>query len=461
VIWIPIASEIADLALFPLAAGMVAVGLLRWRTDPRQKKLLAGTMVLTVVAKVLLALPGHNYDVEAYRFVSDIQEHGGSIYADSAGRYNYGPIWAWIVAGFGHLAPNAASESFHLWIAAFLATVDVWIAWLIARTYSSTAALVFLLCPVGFLISGYHSQFDNLAVLLGLLAWLAIQKGNPRIRTLLLSAALLGVSLIVKHLLILFPLWLLFWKPLGGLWRRVLYGAIVYGMFFGSFLPWWNDPASRAGISQYVFGYNSFYGVSWLGYMVGLLVPIPTLDAWLSWVPLVKGLEGLWLAGMAGAGWLLSRREGGELYLLYLLALYASSPAVASQYTAIPLVAVAVYCAATESWAFFGAATVADLVTATGLGGLLILRALVYFNAQAITIGEHAYFVNEVLEQKVYPFFVFSSQFCAGALLFRLWRHGEIPRVEQAWVRKAGRGAGLVALGGLPIVLVVVDHFIR
>jgi hypothetical protein len=459
-VWIPIASAIADLAFFPLAAAIVAVGLSRWACEPRRKRWLVAAMLFSVVAKVLLALPGHNYDMESWRIVSNILGKGQSIYADSTGRYNYGPIWAWIVSGFGHLAPRAGSEIFHLWIAAFLATVDVTIAWLIARTYSFAAALVFLLCPIGFMISGFHSQFDNLAVLTGLLAWLPIRAGKPRMRAVLLSAALLGVSLSIKHLLILFPLWLLFWKPLGRLRSRVFYAVIAYAMFFGSFLPWWNDGVSRAAIRQHVFGYNSSYGISWLGYMAALLAPIPSWDAFLHWIPTVKGFEALWIASMAAAGAILARRGRSELYLLYLLLLYASSPAVASQYVAIPVLAAAVYYSTAESWAFFAAGTVADFVTATGVGGLLLRMALFYWTVPPFTIAGQEYLPMDVLEHKIYPFFIFSSQFCAGVLVFRLWRWGGKPPIEKASMVKAWRAAGLVALGGLPIVLVVLKHFV-
>jgi hypothetical protein len=456
-VWAAAISEIADIAFFPLAAAVVAIGVSRLPIETRRKRLLAGVMLFSIAARILLALPGHNYDVDSYRIVSNLVAQGKSIYADSGGRYNYGPVWAWVVSGFGHLAPSAGSEWFHLWIAAFLAMIDTLIAWLIARVYSFAAALVFLLCPIGFLISGYHSQFDNVAVLLGLAAWLAIRAGKPRTRTLLLSAALLGLSLVVKHLLILFPVWLLFWRPLGGLRNRALYAGIAYAVFFGSFLPWWSDPASREAIRQHVFGYNSFYGVSWSGYMAGLIVPVSDLDAWLHWVPFIKGFEAMWIAAMAAVGLLVARRGLREVYLLYLLVLFASSPSVASQYVAIPLLAAAVYCRTPESWAFFVAGTIAGLATDTGLGGLLLRGMLT--RSSSLLIAGHEYYPHDILEHKVYPFFVFSSQFCAGVLAFRLWRRGDKPAEELAAV-KAIRAAGWVLLGGLPIVLAVAKHFL-
>src|ERR1019366_374183 len=311
------------------------------------KDLLFGAMLFSVLAKVLLANLGHNYDLESYRIVSDIQEQGQSVYA-STNRYNYGPIWAWIVSGFGHLASADMGERMHMWIAAFLGMVDVLIAVVLLRACSLTAALVFVLSPVGLLISGYHSQFDNLAVLLGLLAWLLIREGKPNPRAFLLSAVCLGLSLIVKHVLFLFPLWMVFWRPLGKLRDRILYALIDYGMFASAFLPWLFDPLSRAGILRSVLGYSSGLGFSWVGYIIDLF-PHPEWQLVSPWVPSItdtswiSAIKLVWMAVLAASGVILARKGVREFYLFYLLLLYASTPSLANQYEAIPLVACAVF----------------------------------------------------------------------------------------------------------------------
>jgi hypothetical protein len=238
--------------------------------EPRKKWLLGGAMFFSVLAKIALASTGHNYDMDSWRVVSDIVSQGKSVYANTD-RYNYGPIWAWLVSGFGHLAGPDDGEQFHMWIAAFLAMIDVLIAMAIAGAYSWIGAIVFLLSPISLLISGFHSQFDNLAVLMGLLAWLQIHAGKPKPTALLISAVCLGLSLMVKHALFLFPIWLIFWRPLGKVRYRILYAAIAYGLLAAAFLPWWGDAASRTGIVNNVFHARTNYDTSWLCCVIELL----------------------------------------------------------------------------------------------------------------------------------------------------------------------------------------------
>ena len=42
------------------------------------------------------AVLGHNFDIESWYIVADIMRHGGNVYAET-GRYNYGPVWFFIL----------------------------------------------------------------------------------------------------------------------------------------------------------------------------------------------------------------------------------------------------------------------------------------------------------------------------------------------------------------------------
>ena len=451
-IWIPMASEIADLAFLLAAAAIAYFGVERSSLERKQKDLLFGAMLLSVLAKVLLANLGHNYDLESYRIVSDIQEQGQSVYASTT-RYNYGPIWAWIVSGFGHLASADMGERMHMWIAAFLGMVDVLIAVVLLRAYSLTAALVFVLSPVGLLISGYHSQFDNLAVLLGLLAWLLIREGKPNPRAFLLSAVCLGLSLIVKHVLFLFPLWMVFWRPLGKLRNRILYALIAYGMFACAFLPWLFDPLSRAGILRSVLGYSSGLGFSWVGYIIDLF-PHPEWQLVSPWVPSItdtswiSAIKLVWMAVLAASGVILARKGVRELYLFYLLLLYASTPSLANQYEAIPLVACAVFWSRPEGWSVQAAATFADFMSPTNLGPLL-QQAVLYATLPSFL---SPYFMDKVIEVG-YPLLLSASQFCAAMLLLKLWRQREATPDAPPLARGIWQAAYPIVLGGVPAAI--------
>jgi len=307
-----------------------------------------------------------------------------------------------------------------------------------------------VLSPIGLLISGFHSQFDNVAVLMGLLAWLQIRAGNPKPVALTLSAVCLGVSLIVRHVLFLFPIWLVFWKPLGKLRHRILYAAIAYALFAGSFLPWWGDPALRAAIMTNVIGYKSFYGNSLLGYVIGLLIPVTSLDWYLRWIPAVGGLQAIWMGLMLATGAVLAWKGVRELYLFYLLLVFASTPALAIQYSAIPMLTAAVFYPAWESWAFIAAGTLANLTTKNNVG-LFFWPAIL--PSEIVIHGRAYHHISDLFQNSALMFFLVASQFCAGVLLVNLWRRMGRPAAASSLRIKIWKAAALVAVGGIPAVV--------
>jgi hypothetical protein len=448
----PYTAALAESVFFVLAPVIAAIGLRRSSLQTREKKLLAVAMIFSVLAKVGLAAMGHNNDVDAYRVVSGIVAQGRSVYANT-NRYNYAPIWAWLVSGFGRLAGPGAGEGFHLWCAAFLAAVDVMIGLAIARAYSWVAAMIYLLSPIGLLISGFHSQFDNVAVLLALLAWLPIRAGKPKPAKLISSSVVMGLSLVVKHVLFLFPIWLVFWRPLGKLRYRILYAGVAYGLFGGSFLPWWGDPASRAGIVKNVFGYSAPYANSLLGAGIELLAPVRSLDP-----SVFSGFKALWMGLMIAVGIALARKGARDLYLFYLMVVYASSPALAVQYAAVPMLPAAVFYTAWESWAFLAAATFAILTSDSNIGDLW------YRTIPPLGLAGRVYRVADILNASVHPFFLVSSQFCVGALLVRKWFQLNRPAAASPVRLQLGKAAALVAVGGLPMALALAKkawHILR
>jgi hypothetical protein len=355
-----------------LLLSVVTVAVLLQKLPARRKWLLLAAIVFSIAAKMSLASIAPNFDMTSWRIAADLQAQAQSVYANTD-RYNYGPIWAWILSGLLWLTKLLhvdAGQGFHVIVALFLATVDALIAMTLAAAYSSTAAIVFLLSPITLLISGFHAQFDNLAILFALLAWLIIRGGTPGARALVASALLAGLSLAAKHFLFLFPVWLLFWKPLGKLRSRILYAAIAYGLFFCSFSPWWLDPASCSGILHNVFEYaGRYYGETLLRLIAHLLTQIFNLDAIFPWIPAGRGLQALWMVLLLVSGIVAARRGSHELFLRYIVVLYAFSPAFADQYMSIPMIACAVLYPLWPSWAFVASGTGLLLVSHYGVLG--------------------------------------------------------------------------------------------
>jgi hypothetical protein len=304
-------------------------------------------LLLGVGLRFLVGLRGHNFDVESYLIVSDIYRTGNNVYAYT-GRYNYAPLWfhvlgflSWISLKTGDA--DTALRVFLTLLTALFTLADLAIFFLLRRRISPVAGLLYFLNPISIIISGYHRQFDNLAILLGLIAVLVWERsGKEWGKNRLLALALLGLSLATKHVLILFPLWLAFQETT---WRRrALIAALPLAIFFISFLPYL--PGDNGGILKNVFGHKASQTATFWKYFA----TCPTMLA-----NHLAGLEPktLFLASMAGAAYLFRREPVFRLLATYLCLLLILSSAMELQYLAIPLLFVSCY-----PNAFFGVYTI-------------------------------------------------------------------------------------------------------
>jgi hypothetical protein len=346
--------------------------------------LFVGAIVCGLAVRLWLATLGGNFDLNSWVFIARGMDNGYAIYT-SAGHYNYGPVWAWILHGLAHLTPilfgGATSVlRFHVVIAGFLGLVDAAIAWIVSRIYGTTAAVIFVLCPIGVLTSGFHSQFDNLAVLLGLLAWVILR--DPALRkqpgAFWAAAVFVGLSLATKHILIFLPIWILLWAECGALQRRLGFCAVAYGIFAAGFLPWLLDPASRPYVIANVFEYTSVPQYSFLRRMAAHFAPW-LLSAHLP-IPGLTVVNLVWAAAMFLLGAIAIRvqaRNGRpEIYMIYLTALVPFAPSAAIQYLAIPLLAAAVAWRNPAAWVFMVAGSIIIFFGDGNVGGLPAVHGL-------------------------------------------------------------------------------------
>ena len=211
-----------------------------------------------------------------------------------------------------------------------------------------------MLCPSIILLTGFHSQFDNIAVLFALLSWTLVADplDRQRMPRVLAAAGLLGLSLATKHLLIFFPLWVLLWPRFGSLARRAAFAAGAGGVFVAGFIPFALSASAVAGIRQSVIGYQSNTSYALLAPLVGLLVPTSVVDAMFGWMPMSSGIKVVWLIAMVSVGVLTMRRAPRDAVYYSLIALVGLSPAMAAQYLAIPGVMLAARWRDPLSWIY-------------------------------------------------------------------------------------------------------------
>ncbi|CAN5549045.1 hypothetical protein BH23CHL10_BH23CHL10_00960 [soil metagenome] len=287
-------------------------------------------VVFGTAARLLAASAGHNYDMESYWIVAGHADAGDNVYA-STHRYNYAPAWFMVLDVVKDVADRFSDPflAFRYLIALLLTAVDIAIASMLLRRFGLLAAGVFFANPVSILITGYHSQFDNLAIAVGLAGMLLLERAERQgsDRAWLAGVAVLGVSLVVKHLLLVLPLWIALRQRSVG--RAALVLILPVAMLSASFVPFAADGWS--GIAGNVIGYRSAENAPFHTW----LLP-PLLQRHVSPTMLLAGAVLL-------VGWLVRRRSPVEHVLLYCVTVTVFAPGVYWQYLAIPAAASVVF----------------------------------------------------------------------------------------------------------------------
>ena len=305
-----------------------------------RKTVWASTIALGTVARVLIALRGSNADFKAWFENTKVLRNGGNLYSGNEA-YGYGPVWMFILR-FADLAQNIFSENrqvFRLVIILVLTTFDLMIAIFIAKKFSIAGGLMFFVNPISVIITGYHNQFDNLAVLVGIGAILVISEaefGNQQ-KTLWFGLVLIGLSLAVKQVLLFYPIWLFF--RAGTLRHRLTRATVPYVIYLACFTPWATSVESVKIIFEEVFLERR--GRS--GIILSLLVENYS-DYDTPYSPVVSLISfSLWIISVFAFGWMMRNRSMIQSLVGYLVVMLAFAPAYSQQQLILPLLAVFIY----------------------------------------------------------------------------------------------------------------------
>ena len=282
-------------------------------------------ILLGFTLRMWMPLRGFNYDIESWKIAADILAGGGNVYGQT-GRYNYGPIWFYVLHFLDQLPLTGAGHflAFRWKVAIFLSCIDIAIFLVLLRLYGLVVASLFFLNPISIIITGYHSQMDNFALLLGLFAVLVIEHKRHS-WGLLPGLAILGLSLMTKHFLIFFPIWIAFKEQRWS--RKIIVVVVPYSIFLISFLPYWSGGSE--GILRNVFLYRSVTNAPFWNVFAPniLLTLIP---------PIILFVGTLMLLGLI---W--RKKPLMESFNYYLICVVIFSSAVMNQYFSISLPAIA------------------------------------------------------------------------------------------------------------------------
>jgi hypothetical protein len=310
-------------------------------------KLFVFCILLGSILRVFLSTIGHNFDLESYWIVSDLVIQGKSVYQETE-RYNYGPTWFLILGllrRFAILFDLNDILSFHIIIATFLTFIDILIATCLKNRFGTLAGIFFFLNPVSILITGFHSQFDNLAILLGYSACcLLLKSDHTNFSNMIIGSVLLGLSLATKHILILFPLWVFWLYRKNSIYQRLCVLLIPYLCFAVICAPYLLESSMRSGFMEHVIRYKSQHGNSLIQSILNLFVNITQLESAIN--PPLSRIVFLVLLLSSGFFYISKFKQKVNLltlFFLYLATLTAVTSSMADQYLAIPLITLACY----------------------------------------------------------------------------------------------------------------------
>lgn len=218
---------------------------------------------------------------------------------------------------------------------------DLFITLHIVRKNSYRCAVLFFLNPIVIVITGYHNQFDNIALLLAFVAIDYYSEIKSFSKDDIKAIALLSLSLLVKHIMAFFFIWILISRKFSNPRKKFAYACIPPAVFLISFIPFClGNKEAFDGIVSNVFlykSYNNYPLLSWILKIVG--VP----DRYYFFI---------FVFAIIVIGVLSRNLELDKAFLLYTASLVAFSSAIANQYLIIPMVALTTYKNKTFYWTY-------------------------------------------------------------------------------------------------------------
>lgn len=215
-------------------------------------------VVINIALRFVIMYITDHFDFKNFLITGEIVASGKNIYANTI-YYNYGPLFS-IILGFFYRIASCFGGSVILYkalIVLFLTAADLLLALLASRTAGKLWGILFFLNPISVYIAGYQTQFDNVAVMFGAWAVYFVRESSENESFTfndMCGTILLSFSLIMKHFMWAFPLFLLLNTRINTR-KKIFYAFLPPLIFLLSFLPYL--PEGLDGIIHNVLMYRS------------------------------------------------------------------------------------------------------------------------------------------------------------------------------------------------------------
>lgn len=298
-------------------------------SNGKKYTVLAVVIVIGIVGRMWAQSKPGNFDFNVWLTASTLTVEGVNPY--TLNQFNYGPTWLGLITGMQYMSPN--TEAFRLSIAIFLTLVDIGIFLVLVYKRYALAAIVFFLSPITIAISGQHQQIDNIAILITLVAvlWASKSRSIKVMGSDWVAVLLLGLGLSVKHVFLLFPVWLAI-RP-GPVRKRLFYLLVPYLIFGLSLLgPFLTARETVIGSMVQYSGANN-------SPVLYFLVP----DQLMVWISDTQIPKIFFFIALTGVAYLFRRVNLFEYALVYTISAVVFSWAIVNQYLAVPMAGIAVW----------------------------------------------------------------------------------------------------------------------
>jgi hypothetical protein len=360
------------------------------------KVIVLALSIFAISIRLLMILRGHNYDMDSFFQVGNLVANGNSPW--STNRYNYSPFGAQFFGLIGAIS----GDNFLLFRVIYvscLSFLDLLLALILLKVVGFAGFFIYLISPISIVLTGYHNQFDNVALFFGLLSVLSDEKYYSRLgrkyqKLFLLNYrgyslskfAFLTLSILIKHDLIIFVLWNFFREK--SIKLKFINGVLPIIFFLVSFVPYYNFWDQ---IKANVINYRSFNNAPLLHF----LVPNQYLSGSLPFV--------FFILSILLIGWFVRKTEDDLIHFaIFLSTLFLFSSAIANQYLIIPLLAMAIFKSA-YSVQFLFFASIFLLGNGNGLHIKFIIDsypAVVGFQYQLLVVAFFPYYLSLLFRAK-------------------------------------------------------------
>ena len=305
-------------------------------------------LIIGLAFRFLVLRVTGNVDFDNFYRTASLASEGKNIYANMTA-YNYGALFS-IILGKVYTAAAYLGGSvltYKILHVGVLSVTDFLIAKLVEKKAGTLWGILFFLNPISMIVDSYHTQFDNIAVMFGAYGVFCLESSAEDDRFSLrdiLGVILLSLSLITKHIMYAFPVYVLFSTRIKTR-KKLLYALVPPLLFLASFLPYWAEGAE--GIIRNVFMYRSFGNFPL--FAVGLMPHYAP-------VSYANSSTNLFLSAfvvlMTASAYLFRHERIFPLFLVYTIAVVSFTSGASGQQLVIPCMAMLLLFRE-KSWPYF------------------------------------------------------------------------------------------------------------